>query len=379
MYLKQFVGILCIVFSYRGNKFNIDSKHDNNPRHVRLTKNTDWDIFDQYLTINPTSDINTNNITTTKDLDTAATKLNEHLLKAFNNACPLTSISSIIKKPPWLTPEVENAHRDMKRKLMAARRSNNPTLWDKLRISNKTYNKLHTKIKRNEWRKFCADTESAKESARMSKILKNCNDKKAKLDSVYKPDGSLTETPDETLEIMEKSHFKDGDPPAHTNTNTSPDKHLSQIIYSESRMQEAISSFDPLKAAGPDTLQPLTIQKALHHIHKTVRNIMIKSHEMQHVPGSWTESNGIFLPKPGKTDYNKPNSYRTITLSSTLLKLQEKVILWHMQHDLGMEDSLSKKQFGFKKGTSTETALHKVIHKIEKRIAKKRIYTGHLP
>ena len=126
---------------------NIDSKHHNNPRQVKLTKNTDWDIFDEYLTINPTSDINTNNITTTKDLDTAATKLNEHLLKAFNNAFPLT------------------------------------------------------------------------------------------------------------------------------------------------------------------------IQKACHHIHKTARNIMIKSHEMQHVPGSWTESNGIFLPKPGKTDYKKPNSYRTITLS----------------------------------------------------------------
>ena len=100
---------------------------------------------------------------------------------------------------------------------------------------------------------------------------------------------------------------------------------------------------------------------------------------MQHVPGSWTESNGIFLTKPGNTDYNKPNSYRTITLSPTLLKLQEKVILWHMQHDLGMENSLSKKQFGFKKGTSTETALHKVIHKFEKRIAKKKICTGHLP
>ena len=204
----------------------------------------------------------------------------------------------------------------------------------------------------------------------MSKILKNCNDKKVKLDSVYKPDGTLTETPDETLEIMEKSNFKDGDPPAHTNTNTSFDKHLSQIIYSESRMQEAISSFDPLKAAGPDTLQPLTIQKAWHHIHKTARNVMIKSHEMQHVPGSWTESNGIFLPKPGKTDYNKPNSYRTINLSQTLLKL------WHMQHDLGMEYSLSKKQFSFKKGTSTETALHKVIHKIEKRIAKKGYVLG---
>ena len=81
-------------------------------------------------------------------------------------------------------------------------------------------------------------------------------------------------TRDETLEIMEKSHFKDGDPPTHTNTNTTPDKHLLQTIYSESRIQEAISFFDPLKAAGPDTLQPLTIQKAWHHIHKTVRNIM---------------------------------------------------------------------------------------------------------
>ena len=81
--------------------------------------------------------------------------------------------------------------------------------------------------KADEWRKFCADNESAKESARMSKILKNCNDKKAKRDSVYKPDGTLTETSDETLEIMEKSHFKDDDPPAHT--NTSPDKHLSKL------------------------------------------------------------------------------------------------------------------------------------------------------
>ena len=133
---------------------------------------------------------------------------------------PLNLHISTIKKPSWLTPEVENAHRDMKRKLMAARGSNNLALWDNLRISNKTCNKLHTKTNCNEWRKFCADTESAKKSAKMSKILKNCNKKNAKLESVYKPAGTLTETPDETLEIIEKDHFKDGDPPAHTNTNT---------------------------------------------------------------------------------------------------------------------------------------------------------------
>ena len=86
-------------------------------------------------------------------------------------------------------------------------------------------------------------------------------------------------------------------------------------------------SFDPLKAAGPDTLKPIIIQKAWHSIRDVTRYSMIKCHEKQHIPKPWREANGIFLPKPGKTDYNKPNSYRMITLSPVLLKLQEKVIL----------------------------------------------------
>ena len=357
--------------------FKIESKQENKPRQIRLTKNTDWELFDNYLSNNPTSNVlDTANINTSEDLDMVTTKLNKHLLNAFNEACPITYISSTVKKPPWLTPSVEEAHRDMKRKLMVARAKKTDKHWTALRLSNKTYNKLHSKTKRNEWRKFCADTESIKESARMNKILKNTSSKTEKIESVYKSDGTLTETPDETLQVMENSHFKTDDTTPHTTDFTIPSTQLIHTIYSKTRMEEAIMSFDPLKAAGPDTLQPITLQKAWKHISNDVITIMTKSHEMQHIPKPWTEANGIFIPKPGKTDYNKPNSFRTITLSSTFLKLQEKAILWHMQHDLGMEDSLSKKQFGFKKGTSTETALHKVIHKIERRIARKGYVLG---
>ena len=90
----------------------------------------------------------------------------------------------------------------------------------------------------------------------------------------------------------------------------------------------------------------------------------------------------VFLPEPGKIDYNQPKSFRTITrervivLNDLLLKLQERVILWHMQHDHNMADSLSKNQFGFKRGTETETALHKIVHTIERRIAKKGYVLG---
>ena len=39
---------------------------------------------------------------------------------------------------------------------------------------------------------------------------------------------------------------------------------------------------------------------------------MIKNHSSQHIPTLWRNSLGIFLPKPGKSDYNQLKSYRTI-------------------------------------------------------------------
>ena len=49
------------------------------------------------------------------------------------------------------------------------------------------------------------------------------------------------------------------------------------------------------------------------------------------------------LSPKGKIDFNQPKSFRTIPLSPVLLKLQERVILWHnMQHDHNMTGSLSR-------------------------------------
>ena len=72
-------------------------------------------------------------------------------------------------------------------------------------------------------------------------------------------------------------------------------------------------------------------------------------HRLQIIPQLWQQSKGIFLAKPGKADYNNPKSYRTITLTSTLLKIQERCILWHLEHDIGIVDKHNKKQFGFNK------------------------------
>ena len=357
--------------------FDLASKCKTAPKQIRFVKNTDWNKFQDCLDSNENlTKLNETNLTTKVDLDQAASDLNQILNEAFEYACPITYISSTIKKPPWLTPEVQEAQRGIRHKLMIARNTKSDSAWQSLRESGKTYDKLLEKTQRKEWRSFCEQTESVRESARMNKILKSCSDKKEKLESLYKSDNTLTKNAEETLDVLVDTHFREGpaDELAQVSDNAqpiTPAADLVDMIYDHSRLTEAVKAFDPDTAAGPDNIKPIIIQKAWDRISTITRKIMIGNHKLQHVPAVWMESKGIFLAKPGKTDYNQPKSFRTITLSPVLLKLQEKAILWHMQHDLKMNDQSSDRQFGFKKGCSTETALHKVVHRIERRIAKK--------
>ena len=66
-------------------------------------------------------------------------------------------------------------------------------------------------------------------------------------------------------------------------------------------------------------------------------------------PKIWQQNKIKILAKPGKDNYNVAKSYRIITLSSNMLKILEKLIHWHLQDDLKIEQSLNKTQFGFKK------------------------------
>ena len=215
---------------------------------------------------------------------------------------------------------------------MRARSNKTDTCWQDLRDSNKSYNKLLSNTRQQEWRSFCENTESIKESARINKILKSCSNKKEKLVAVYKTDDILTKNANETLEVMLETHFKDD--PASTNntshTHVLLPKTLVNKIYDPKQLDEAVKSFDPDKAAGPDSIEPIILQKAWNLIKSSNRSIMIRSHELHHIPSPWTESKGIFLPKPGKIDYNQPKSFRTITLSPVLLKLQERCLLAHL-------------------------------------------------
>ena len=84
---------------------------------------------------------------------------------------------------------------------------------------------------------------------------------------------------------MLETHFKDD--PASTNntshTHVLPLKTLVDKIYDPKRLDEAVKSFDPDKAAGPDSIKPIILQKAWNLIKSSTRSIMIRSHQLQHI------------------------------------------------------------------------------------------------
>ena len=345
---------------------------------------TDWKKFQEVLAENmERSAEKFENIDSDNKINDAAQTLADNVTRAYNSACVETYVSNKIRAPPWETAEVREAKAGIRFRLRQARSTRSDKDWSELRSHQAEYNRLVGRTKTKKFKEFCKNMESKSSSKRISAIIKK--NKNTSLGTVRKPNGDLTESPEETLETMTNVHFKQSTPTDRPDQNrstaggslTAPTNQWSaNSIFSERRIERSITEFDALKAAGPDGIRPIMLQKGLKLINKAFANIARASFVSGHVPDCWRQSTGIFLPKPGKTDYYSPKSYRTITLAPVPLKWMERVVLWHMEADLKIYSKLNKKQYGFVKGASTETALHKIVHKIEKTIVNSGMALG---
>ena len=79
-----------------------------------------------------------------------------------------------------------------------------------------------------------------------------------------------------------------------------------------------------------------------------------------------------FIPKPGKENYNEVKSFWMITLTSSLLKWLERLLLYHFNEDTNSRARHALFRYGFQTGVSTETALHEFLRRKETILAKKR-------
>ena len=156
-------------------------------------------------------------------------------------------------------------------------------------------------------------------------------------------------------------------PPVST---SQPDEDLAATICSEKRIEKAFSLLNPNKAPGPDNISNKLLSHAWPLLKPTFTQIFRDSIRLGVIPQAWQSSKAIFLYKSGKKNPHDANNWRTINLCSSTLKVLEKVILMYLNDSVGLDNSLSDHQLGFRKGRSTDEALHRLVSHIEKSLIK---------
>ena len=118
--------------------------------------------------------------------------------------------------------------------------------------------------------------------------------------------------------------------------------------FSEEEFTSTIDKCNNSSTPGPNKLE----WRHLKHIIKdklylkNIVNITNACLEIEHWPTHFKTSTTIIIPKPNKTSYNTPKSFRPIILLSTLGKLIEKVISNRLQFHLISNNFIYQSQLG---------------------------------
>ena len=183
-----------------------------------------------------------------------------------------------------------------------------------------------------------------------------------------KDDDSFTNSPEETLEhlcdkLLGKPRVND-DKSATKKAQSESLCNLDKII-SRKRLRKAVLELKNNKAPGKDGIKNEMIKESINEIEDDLIILFRSCLAKCIIPTMWKIGEGKIIAKPGKSDYTIAKAYRIITLSSCLLNLLETLILWHLQTDLKIEKASSKHQHRFKAGSATDTAVAKLVDKVE--------------
>lgn len=324
----------------------------------RNLRKADWPLFQSLLNeeVLPTVKEDGSN------LDECAKLLQTEIAMALEAACPMQS-STKQTPVPWWTRDLDQIRDELKTLCMKRRRSEEDE--EAYRCLRKVYTKTITKNKRESWRDFCTKAETARE---ISKIIKILRPRPSRGISLFTNHG-VTLTPRETLENLMDTHFIDSVEeengveavPVRSEELDSDD--VLRYI-DDHKVVEALASFGPHKAPGPDGFKPVVLQNLPFEIITYVKKIYHVAVSTGYAPKVWRSMRVTFIPKEGKKDYGNAKAYRPITLSNFLLKGLERVIQWYINEKIIKTPLYA--QHAYTVGKSCDTAISEVVDFVEK-------------
>jgi len=136
-------------------------------------------------------------------------------------------------------------------------------------------------------------------------------------------------------------------------------------ISNPDRIKWAINSFKPFKSPDPDGFFPASLQRTIYTSLPWLTAIFHGCLALNHIQSRWLDVKVIFIPKAGKPSHTNPKDFRLTSLSSFLLKTLERLIDIHIRLTIN-PSLLSDAQHAYRKGRSTDTALHSLEFSIER-------------
>jgi hypothetical protein len=310
----------------------------------------------------PTPPASWNGDTIESNCDILYAKINA----ALDITCPKRIIKNKIKLPWW------RSRLDItRREATKAHHINTKHPSEQNTAHYKTAHRAHYRAirtaKRESWKAFVSGTEDQKNAALLIKIVQN-KLSKTTTNFIRKPDGSFTTNSTETAKTLLDEHF----PGNTTNPNQRPHQSpqlLTPIPWiTDTLIRQAFSSFQKFKTAGPDELKPIVLQHLPLPAIQFIKHIYTACLNTGYTPTHWSTSKAIFLPKPGKPDYQDPRAYRPISLTPFLFKTLEKLMLWQANVTCLKDFPLHNNQHAFRQNHSCDVALSRVVNEIEKSI-----------
>ena len=348
------------------------------PEHwYRNVRKANWKDYKTFLPEEISKLLPITEIRSIQELDYRAEAITKSIIDAYNKSNPLKKVGNKHDPNPWWSNELASLRKETRRLERKAHRSDQDVDWDAFIESRKAFKKEIRRARRMSWRELCEQTEGLPPLVRLYKILKW--DSNSQLGSIEKSDGSFTNSPEETLKCMLDTHLGN---PEGTEPNEEVLEHIpilsemGEEIFTKEKAKYALDLFKPYKSPGSDGIYPIMIQEGWETLQPLYLEICKASVKLGHIPKIWQKAKGIFIPKPGKNSYNLAKSFRLITLTSFQLKIMERMIYWHLNCRLGVDNMITKNQHGFRVGKSTESALHQLVTKIEKTIVEGQFALG---
>ena len=150
----------------------------------------------------------------------------------------------------------------------------------------------------------------------------------------------------------------------HFSSNKGDTDIVNKVITPE-RLFKVCKDLPQNKSPGIDNVRISMIINCWDIVSPCLLHICKHSLTLGITPLAWHTSKGVIIPKPIKVDYSSARSFRIISLTPIFQKILEKLILWYIEHDLGLTALTTDNQHGFKRNFSTDSAIHKLTRRIE--------------